>query len=394
MAKIKVAFFADILIKDFDGASRTMFQILNRIPKSEFDYLFICGVEPKHDVGFEVIKLPTMTIPRNNTYEMAVIAFSKKRVRQKLDEFAPDIIHFASPSQISTFASKYARSKGIPLVTIYHTHFLAYMKYYFNFAPFLVPTMLKIVAKICKRIYDRPNIVYIPTEEIKKQLLEKADFKGHNLRIWGRGLDQKRFDPLKRNTALIQEITKNDKPNVLYASRLVMEKNVDVLSKLYQLIKKDGDQVNLIIVGDGAARKDLEKKMPGAFFLGNKNHQELAIIYASCDVFFFPSTTETFGNVIPEAMASGIPCILSNEGGHVSYVEQGKTALLCSPDDAKCCWEAIQSLIHNSDLKKEIVANALKFTKTLNWENLVDQYFDDLRMLANKKKRLILQPQI
>ncbi len=386
MGKIKVAFFSDLMIRDFDGATRTMYQILDRIPKDEFEYLFFCGVKPTHQVDFEVVQLPTVKIPRNHTYRMAIIHLSKGKVRKKLDEFAPDVIQFTSPSQISVFGSKYAKEKNIPLVTIYHTHFISYMKYYFSFAPFLIPTVNKIVAKTCKNIYDPPDIVYVPTEEIKRQLLTKCNLRGDNIRIWARGLNQERFDPNKRDPDILRTMTKNDKPNIIYASRLVMEKNLDVLVKFYQKNQKEGSPFNLIIVGYGAAKEKMMKKMPYAFFLGKKNQEELAAVYASCDVFFFPSTTETFGNVIPEAMASGLPCVLSNEGGHRSYVEHESNALLCPPDDVDAYWKAIHRVLDDAPLREKMIRKGLEFTKTLNWEELVERYFEDLRVLTQAKK--------
>ena len=98
--KIKVAFFADILVKNFDGASRTMFQIIERIPKDRFEFLFFCGLPPKSDIGHEVFKVPTIPIPFNSTYRLAIPMFSWFSMRRRLKAFDPDVIHIASPSPL------------------------------------------------------------------------------------------------------------------------------------------------------------------------------------------------------------------------------------------------------------------------------------------------------
>ncbi len=383
MGKIKVAFFSDLLVRNFDGAVRTMYQIIDRIPKEEFEYLFICGMPPKEDIGFEVMQVPTIKVPRNENYEMSFIPFFKNKLRQKLKEFQPDIIQFASPSQLSTFANKYGKENNIPVVTIYHTHFISYMQYYVDFAKFLIPIVERKVAKIIKSIYDEVDAAYVPTEEIRKQLLEKCNLKGDNIRIWARGLKQDAFDPAFRKENYFRQFTQNDKPNILFASRLVMEKNLKLVAEVYKKSEEKGSAYNFIIVGDGAARKKLEKWMPNAFFLGSKSHEELSTIYASADLFFFPSLSETFGNVITEAMASGLPCVLSSEGGHISFAEHNKVALLCPPDNADAFLNAFEQLLKNDTLRTNLVKNALEFTKTLDWDALVDAYFDDIRKFVN-----------
>lgn len=108
--KIKIAFFADILVKDFDGASRTMFHIIERIPKDEFEFVFFCGMPPKENIGYEVFVVPSIPIPFNSTYKLAIPMFSWFSMRKRLKEFRPDVIHIASPSPLGDFAFQYKRS--------------------------------------------------------------------------------------------------------------------------------------------------------------------------------------------------------------------------------------------------------------------------------------------
>lgn len=384
MKKIRVAFFAEILIQDFDGASRTMFQILNRIPKEEFEFMFFCGVPPDKDLGFEVVKLPTFRIPFNSTYKAVFPHFSKKRMRKKLEEFQPDIIHFASPSPLGKFAKEYGLKNNIPVVAIYHTHFITYIKYYLRKIPFLTPFFFKKAVGITKDIYHNPDLVYAPTEQIIHELKTICGLEGENLKLWQRGINPDLFSPNKKDKRFLKDIVKNDFPTILFVSRLVWEKNLQTLIDLYKLCEKENAQVNFVVAGDGVARKEAEQRMPKAHFLGMIDHEKLSKLYASADVYFFPSDTETFGNVVIEAMASGIPVVVANGGGPKSFVKDGVNGFLCSTKDVNAYWKKIQLLFDDKSLRESIISNALEFTQSLSWESLVNTYFQDLKILSQR----------
>jgi glycosyltransferase involved in cell wall biosynthesis len=380
--KIKIAFFADILVKDFDGASRTMFQIIERIPKDEFEFMFFCGMPPKEDIGHEVFQVPSIPIPLNSTYKFAIPMFRWFSMRKRLKEFKPDVIHIASPSLLGNFAFKYKKSRNTPVITIYHTHFLSYVSYYLRTLPFLSKAALKKVANSQKKFYDQATLMYIPTMEIVNELKE-FKFDTGKMKIWQRGMNHKLFNPNKRDVPRIKAIAKNDKPNILFASRLVWEKNLATLIRIYSKSKEEGDKYNFIIAGDGVAEKSLINQMPGAYMLGKVDHDTLAALYASADVFLFPSVSETYGNVVVEAMASGCPCVIAKGGGSQSLIDHGKTGFLCDPEDESDYLERIDQIIQDSSLKSEIIKNGIEYTKSLNWDSLCETYFDDLARLGN-----------
>lgn len=392
MKKIRVAFFAEILIEDFDGASRTMYQILNRIPRDDFEFMFFCGVPPDKELGFDVFQLPTITIPYNTSYEAALPFLAKKKLTQKLEAFNPDIIHFASPSPLGSFANKYGKANNIPVVSIYHTHFISYVKYYFDFAKFTIPYFQRKVKEITKRFYRDPQIVYVPTREIIKDLKEKCELDGHNLKLWQRGINNKLFNPVKKDKAYIRELVGNDKPNILFVSRLVWEKNLQCLIDLYRKCEAEKAEVNFIVAGDGVVRKELQRKMPNAKFLGMLGHEELARVYASSDIFFFPSVTETYGNVVIEAMASGIPCVVANGGGPKSIITHGVNGMLCEADNIQEFWDTIQALLNDKERYHKMVHDGLEFTDSLSWDRLVNIYFEDLKYLVRKEDSFVEIP--
>lgn len=385
MKKYKIAFFAEILIDDFDGASRTMFQLINRIPKDEFEFIFFCAVPPKQDLGFEVVVVPALKIPFNETYKIGFPFFDKKRITKRLDEFMPDVIHFASPTPLAALAKKYAKENVIPVIGIYHTHFVSYMKYYFRKIPFLIPFFYKLAKKITKKYYDDPDKVYVPTLAIKKDLEINCGINNSKLKLWQRGIDSELFNPNKKDKKIIKRITKNDLPIILFASRLVWEKNLQLLIDLYKLYNSKNIPVNFIIAGDGVARKAAEKQMPNAHFLGMVDHEELSVLYASSDVYFFPSDTETFGNVVIEAMASGLPCVVANGGGPRSFINNGHNGFLVPPNEVHIYFEKIQQLLNDPELNRRFVAEGLKTTRAMDWDYLASIYFKDLKVLSKRK---------
>ena len=379
--KTKVAFFADILVKNFDGASRTMFQLIERIPNDEFEFMFFCGLPPENDIGHEVMKIPTIPIPFNSTYRLAIPMFSWFSMRKRLKAFKPDVIHIASPSPLGDFAFQFKRRRKIPVITIYHTHFLSYIDYYLRTLPFLVMPAKKTVAFGQRMFYNQSDLMYIPTQQMVNEL-EGLGFDTGKMKIWQRGINHNLFNPSKKDLSVIKEITNNNKPNIIFASRLVWEKNLGTLIKIYRESKANGDKYNFIIAGNGTAREVLEEKMPDAYMLGKIDHEKLAILYASADIFLFPSVSETYGNVVVEAMASGCPCVIAKGGGSQSLVNHGKTGFLCEPNNPTDYLGRIEEIMNSEELRDQFMENGLEYTKTLDWDLLAKAYFEDVQSLS------------
>ncbi|MDO8365199.1 MAG: glycosyltransferase family 1 protein, partial [Saprospiraceae bacterium] len=349
LKKVKVAFFAEILIEDFDGASRTMFQLIHRIPADRFEFLFFCGLGPETIAGFECVRIPAMTIPFNKTYKMAIPWFSGHRLRKKLQDFQPDVIHIATPSLLGEFALKYANQQKIPVLTIYHTHFISYIDYYLKSSPRLAGFIRGLIAKSQHSFYDRCDRVYVPSAEMQSALLG-WNVAPHRLQLWQRGMDTQLFSPLKKDRALVQKLVGNDRPVVLFASRLVWEKNLETLCNIYQLSQDRNLPYNFLVVGDGVALEACQRRMPKAIFTGKVDHEHLSVLYASSNVFLFPSISESYGNVVIEAMASGLPCVIADGGGSRNFIQQGKNGFLCPPNQADDYLDKITRILQDAGL--------------------------------------------
>lgn len=381
MQKIKIAFFAEILIEDFDGASRTMFQLLKRIPHDRFEFLFICGVGPEQLFGFECLRLPTVPLPMNKGYRMAMPLFSKNKIRERVNAFAPDVVHIATPSMLGEVALDYAAEQRLPVLSIYHTHFISYIDYYFRHLPFLIPFMIKTVAKRQKSFYNRCDLIYVPARVIVEELATTG-VERSRMKLWQRGIDLTLFSPEKRNPALMKRLTGNDRPTVLFLSRLVWEKNLATLFRIYDLMQQKNLPCNLVVAGDGEADKACREKMPNAVFTGKVDHAEAAELYASADVFLFPSVSESYGNVVLEAMASGLPCVIAAGGGSQDFIDQGVNGFKCRPYDEADYVEKIQNILENDALREQFSGRGRSYSSTFDWSQLSEVYFTDLQKLA------------
>lgn len=382
--KVRVAFFTDILIKDYDGAIKTMYQLIERIPDERFEYVFFCGVPPKHDIKHRVIRVPSFIVPFNISYRAALPGLSKKRIQKILKEYQPDVIHISTPSILGNFGLKYAVEHNIPILSIYHTHFISYMRYYFNKIPFLIKAAESITAKVYKKFYNQCDLVYVPTRVMIEELVEYG-ISRKLLKLWHRGLDTKLFNRDRKDESYIRSITGNDKPCLLYASRIVWEKNIETLFDIYDEAEAQQLNVNFIVAGSGVAEAEAKERMKNAYFLGYLDHDHLGKLYASSDIFIFPSISETYGNVVAEATACGCIPVIAKGGGSQALVDDGKTGFLCEPNNAKDYIEKVKILLGDENLRQKMKDEGQKYINLLSWEHLAGVYFSDIERLSEKR---------
>jgi glycosyltransferase involved in cell wall biosynthesis len=154
---------------------------------------------------------------------------------------------------------------------------------------------------------------------------------------------------------------------------------------VYRLLQARKKSFSMVLVGDGPARKELESLMPGATFLGHLEGRELSEAYASSDIFFFPSTTETFGNVTIEAMASGLSPIVADAGGSKMLVEEGRNGFRAKPNNIEDFYRKIVLLLENEKLRSEIRSENLSRVKNFTWEKVFDNFLKQYSELLKKK---------
>lgn len=370
---MKVAMYAGTYLKEQDGVAKTLYEFVDTLLSHDIEVaIWSPTITPQEKDGLTLNKIPSIPLI---VYPVYRISLWTPGIRKAIDNFKPDIIHTSTPDLLGLKFLKYGKKKGIPVVTSYHTDFISYLKYYH--AGFLSKPLVRYL----RWFYSSCNRTLSPTEEIRSKLNGMGI---HNVRIWGRGIHTDIYSPEKRSEELRKRWGAEDSLVILYSGRFVWYKDLDVYMGVYRKFKEDGFRnVKFVLAGDGPIKQDLKKAMPDAIFPGYLGKEELSRVYASSDIFLFPSTTETFGNVVQEAIASGLPSVVSDVGGCQEIVRKSKAGFVAGakdPDDFYC---KCRSLIEDKELLNEYRKNGLEFASMNSWksvnEKVIDMYDDVLK---------------
>jgi glycosyltransferase involved in cell wall biosynthesis len=260
----------------------------------------------------------------------------------------PDLIHVATPGPVGVCGLVCARLLGLTVVGSYHTELGPYA---------LHLTRDLLVSEALERyvdwFYRQCDTVLAPTRAVAEALAARG--YGGRLGVWGRGVDAKLFTPDRRSASLRSSLLGDEHALLLSVGRISPEKRLDVLLAAFDRLRSKGTSARLVIVGDGPARAQLEGSAPpGVEFVGEQRGETLAELYASADVFCFPSTTDTFGQVLIEAAASGLPVVAAAAGGAPEIVRNGRSGLLVPPDDSLAFADALGALVGDDELRRKL----------------------------------------
>ncbi|NBB76052.1 MAG: glycosyltransferase, partial [Bacteroidetes bacterium] len=296
MSSFRLALFTGNYNHIRDGVSLTLNRLVEFLEETGVEVLVFGPTisEPDLDHNGTLIEAPSIPMPGRPEYRITT-GFSKES-KERLESFNPDLVHIATPDPLGLRALRWSKKRGIPVVSSYHTHFPTYLKYY------KLSLIEPVIWKILAWFYGQCRQVYVPSPSMAEIL--KSQGIDCNLKIWARGINMDLFNPGRRDQEWRSDFgfEKRDVV-VLFVSRLVWEKNLRLFARVVNKLIGTHKHVKALVVGDGPARKELQEMMPGAIFTGFLKGEELATAYASSDIFFFPSETETFGNVTLEAMA-------------------------------------------------------------------------------------------
>ncbi len=363
--RLRIAYFAGTMRPGHDGVTRVLYRLIDALRETGIESIFFSPIIPSAaEQPVPMYEVPSVRFPLYKDYRFAIPG--QKHFEARLEAFNPDVIHINSPCPLGHAAVRYARRAGIPVVATYHTHFPSYAKYY------KIKALETFSWSFLKNLYNDCDRVYVPSEPIRKELrshgFATTEFLPH-------GVDTGMFNPLYRSDAWRQAHGCDGKTVLLFAGRLVWEKDLRTLAEACRIVASRRSDAQFVLAGDGPVREELTAMMPGALFLGQLGGVELSAAYASSDVFVFPSTTETFGNVTLEAMASGIPPVCAKEGGAYGFVKSGATGLLAEPRDAEDLAAKILYMLDRPEERKAMGRAALAFAAEQSWERIFDRLF-------------------
>lgn len=304
------------------------------------------------------------------------------RVRRAISEFRPDIVHCATEGILGRLGQREALRRGIPVVTSYHTEFAQYARAYG------VGWLYGPITRYVSAFHKRARRTYTPGGPARESLRANGVA---DVEVWGRGVDTERFRPSLRDESLRESLGVRNRFAFLLVTRLAAEKGVHVVLDAYRRAsaRLAPDSTRLLIAGAGPERTALEATAPpGAVFLGFVERQRaLPILYASCDVFCYASTTETLGLVVLEAMSAGLPVIAAPAGGVADHLRDGINGIAYPAGDAEAMASAMISLANDPEGRAVLSNGARTTAEGLTWEMELDRLDRSLRGVVRERQR-------
>ena len=321
---------------------------------------------PSQREGLEEVLTRSMPIPMYGSLRLG-LPFGRTLLRLWTAR-RPDIVHIATEGPLGWSALRAALALKLPVCSDFRTNFQAYSRFY-GAAWLQGP-----ITAYLRSFHNRCHCTMVPTDELRRQLA-RAGFT--SLSVVARGVDTRLFAPHKRSAALrAQWGVGDDEVVALYVGRLAAEKNLDVLLQSFLHLRVRQPRARLVVVGDGPARQAIQARCRQAVFTGFRTGEDLARAYASSDLFLFPSLTETYGNVTPEAMASGLPVVAFNEAAAGQLISHRANGLLAPKNDPAAFCRLAGDLAHDPELRRRLGAQARDKALELDWDSILARIED------------------
>lgn len=325
-------------------------------------------------VACRQVRLPGVPIPGYPQLRIGLPA--SRRLRQLWSLNRPDLVHVATEGPLGASAITTARSFGIPVTSSFHTNFDQYT------GDYRIGWLKPVVAAWLRHVHNRTLRTFVPTQA----LLARLGTEGYtNLRLLSRGVDTELFHPARRNESLRASWGATpDAPVVLHVGRMASEKNYPLLFRAFDAIKAVEPRARLVLVGDGPMLSAYQRQRPDIVFTGFYTGINLARHYASGDIYLHASTTETFGNVITEALASGLAVSSFDYAAAHEFIRHGGNGLV-APVGAEPAFIAhAVSLVSEPGLRSHLAAAAPDAVRSHSWDTVIDRFAADLAEAAHR----------
>jgi glycosyltransferase involved in cell wall biosynthesis len=361
---MRVTLVTETYFPQVNGVSRTLGQLVRHLSEAGDsvqlvlpDYGGAAEHEPTHRVR-------SIRLPFYKELHLPLPPFGA--AHRAIDRFGPDLIHIATEATLGLSVLCHARRRAIPVVSSFHTNFDQYSDHYG------VGWARGTIWRYLRWYHNQTRETYVPSRPTIKAL-EAREFE--RLVLWPRGVDSLLFRPDRPARDSIRRALGFGPDDVVigYVGRIAVEKNVAFLTDALAGLAAGRPEVRFLFVGDGPARAEAERRMgPQARFVGYRSGDDLADHYAAADLFAFSSVTETFGNVVLEALASGLPVVALRAGGIGDIVQSGADGLLLDPDASAGSFAgAVASLVDDGDLRRRFAGAARAYALSQSWDTIM-----------------------
>ncbi|MBX5449127.1 MAG: glycosyltransferase family 1 protein [Thermogemmatispora sp.] len=364
---MRVAIITENFLPKLDGVTRTLARLLTHLEATGHRALVLgprCGMHEY--AGAEIVTTPGIPLP---FYPELKFNFFRPLFLKKLKQFQPDIIHVVDPVVLGAVGVAVAKLLRRPLVSSYHTNLAAYCRH-FGF-----PWLTGLMWRYNRFLHNHCALTFCPSPSTARALRQQGF---QRVRLWPRGVDGTLFRPERRRPELRvawlgAEDEASERCVLLYVGRISREKNLLLLAKAYRQL--DHRRCHLVIVGGGPALAELRQALAGlpVTFTGYLSGEALAEAYASADIFAFPSTTETFGQVVLEALASGLPVVGLQAEGICDLVVHDEQGLLLDPTglspaaQVAAYRDLLERLVYERSTRERMRAAALAQAARYSW---------------------------
>ena len=375
----RVAILTESFLPKVDGVVKTTYFTVRYLQATGREVLVFAPDIAVEQIGAsQVIPVPSIGLPQAPETRLAL---PNPLVARHIEDFNPDLIHLFSPAAMGVNGMAVGRHLNLPVIANYQTDLPGYTEHY-GF-----PMLSGPVNRWLRYIHNGCHLTLAPTRTIIRQL-RAVGYR--RVRHWGRGVNTERFSPRHARPAIRRRLLNGRDPAALlciFVGRLANEKRIDLLRDVAQT-----PGVALTIIGDGALREELEAKFADtdAYFTGYLIGDELAQAYASADVFVFPGEYETFGQVIQEAMASGLPAVVVNAGGAPEVIEDGLSGIVVEPT-AVAFASVIRQLRDQPARRRTMSVKAREMAEERPWSALMAQlesYYEEAYTMNQRFKSL------
>lgn len=377
---LRIALFTETFLPRIDGTVTRLTHTVRQLQALGHEVLVIApegGIEEFH--GARIYGVPGFPFP---LYPELKVSPPRPSIGRALAEFRPHLIHASQPVVLGASAFHYSSACRVPLVISYHAQLAKWLHYYR--LGFLEPALWWSI----RSAYNRADLV-LATSDVMRVLLLDHGFR--RVELWQRGVDTDFFRPENASKTMREELTQGHPQDnlLLYVGRLSAEKDIEACRPVLEAIPG----LRLALAGDGPNRRKLEQHFAGmpAYFAGYLSGSKLAAAYASADVFFLPSRTETLGLVVLEAMAAGCPVVAAAEGGILDVIQDGVTGHLYRPQDLSGAIAGIRLLLEDPSHREAIRRSARREAEKWGWRAATQQLVSFYREILAREQQLSRQ---
>lgn len=367
--RLRIAVVTETWPPEVNGVAMTLARLVQGLRERQHDLQLIrprqtagdAAASPDGATGWHEVLLRGLPIPRYPHLKMGVP--SKRRLAELWALQRPDVVHIATEGPLGWSALQAANLLKLPVVSDFRTNFHAYSQHYG------IGWLRKPIVGYLRKFHNRTHCTMVPTDALRRDLAA-AGFE--NLRVVARGVDTRQFNPLRRSASLRAQWGAGAGTRVVTCvGRLAPEKNLGLLVEAFRAMRQIDPALRLVWVGDGPSREALRTACPEAVFAGTRSGEDLAAHYASADLFLFPSLTETFGNVVPEALASGLAVLAFDCAAAGQLIRCGDDGLLAPPDRPEAFIAAARQLAADPALGTRLGRQGCAAAQRLGWEHIV-----------------------